>query len=142
MASKSGAEEPDLENFRQQWREEVRAKQARQARNDKGSTPAIYPTSKDHKSADLPKEKPKTVESGPKDGKSSIDLGYEDETVPLELLPTPVLRGKADDRSALELYELAVDSEASGSLGNSLGLYRRALRVGENIYDILKKAYT
>lgn len=119
---------PELESFRQQWKAEVIAKStASGSREPTPTTAASGPSSRPPAAPRIAGNRAgedhghfaqyyhdldgvgDTAE--PRNGESSKDV---------EIQP----------QSALEHYELAVEKESQGNLGESLNLYRKALRVG------------
>ena len=116
---------PELEQFRQQWRAEVSARsnadghKASKASKSSRRPPPITSLSSSNKPK-TQKEDDDEVESqtfgldgpgqGGEDGESSQEVPKE-------------------PQSALEHYEKAVERENQGSLGDSLDLYRKAFRV-------------
>lgn len=132
---------PELERFRNQWREEVtaRAKGAAQSGDGRPSHPsgltkpsikyAIPPpppsaanTSDAHDEDEAEGLDPKTYHNlNDNDDPRSLDVGQEE--------PPDSGDGSIYLRSALEHYEKAMERETQGSLGDSLSLYRKAYRV-------------
>lgn len=101
---------PELESFRQQWRDEVSAKQQGATRKAPAATnaPSSSQFREEHSSSSAGTDNGHTVEGISKqDGKT----------------------GSREPRSALEHYELAVEVENQGNLNDSLNLYRKAFRV-------------
>lgn len=125
--------EAELESFRQKWREEVSAKA-----KGKALAPAVpaktshASSSKSHFSKTNAPEVPsharqQSVEEV--DGLASVyqHLGEKQHGRRLdETSPPPVSK---ESSSALEHYEKAVEKEDQGSLGDSVGLYRKAFKV-------------
>lgn len=121
---------PELEHFRQQWRAEVSARttQGDSTRDTKTKLPRKFPPStglstrrvskpsKDEEE-EVPQQNFGTADGAAHNGQEETGYGENSDAVAKE----PV--------SALEHYEKAVDKETQGSLGDSLGLYRKAFRV-------------
>lgn len=116
---------PELERFRQQWREEVSARA--QATSKAPTAPAKGP----HK---FPPISHSSASTAPK----QLDGNDDEEHQSVAALPggkveddihsAPGLPSK-EPQSALEHYEAAVERENQGNLGDSLNLYRKAFRV-------------
>ena len=124
---------PELEQFRQQWRAEVSARTQTDGNRDTkltkatrrpppitslGSSRGVKPGHEDDE------EEPPTFHSlddGPREGAGH---GESSESVAKE------------PESALEHYEQAVERETTGKLGESLSLYRKAFRVGLNLLGL------
>jgi F-box protein 9 len=112
---------PELEQFREQWRAEVSAR----------SQPERPKTSK-------PSRRPPPISSLSSTNVPNVLRG-EDQVEP-QLVSLDGFRddGQSENskskgkepQSALEHYEKAVERENEGSLGDSLNLYRKAFRVG------------
>lgn len=121
--------EDELESFRQQWRSEVGA------RSKASASKAPARPKPAHSGQGRPSfQLPKPTEPGPAvaegDGWSYHDL--EDKEACLTLQQEhdrPRSLPSKEPRSALEHYEKAVEREGQGSLGDSVGLYRRAFKV-------------
>jgi F-box protein 9 len=127
----------ELESFRNQWKEEVRARvrsgsTSKQKKEPSTATSASGPSSvppvrspvTDRKREDYDDDRPSSV---------GVDQGIVEKTASLSL-------NNADDdafqkepqtepESALEHFEKAVEKEEQGNLGDSLNLYRKAYRV-------------
>lgn len=137
----SGDTAEELERFRQQWQQEVaqRAKgspfaslnrSARPPRPSQISSGAIPP---ERAAPPLIRRRTREVEEHAEEnnGEGYHDLENKDEA--RRLGPggdrTHPSSGR-EPRSALDHYELAVERELEGSLGDSLNHYRKAYRVG------------
>ena len=134
----SGDAAEELERFRQQWQQEVtqRAKGSPLA-SLKGSAPppqinsgAIPP---ERAAPPLIRRRTREVEEHAEEsnGEGYHDLENKDEARRLgpggdRAYPS----SRREPRSALDHYELAVERELEGSLGDSLSHYRKAYRVG------------
>lgn len=130
---------PELERFRNQWREEVtaRARGAGKGVDSKAVGPKTAVKNL-QRHAQAPPPLPSAAHTTPShndlEGEGSNagayhDLEDRDERRKLNSTgpyPTP----SDEPRSALEYYERAVEKESQGSLGDSLKLYRKAYRVG------------
>lgn len=128
---------PDLENFRRQWQEEVTARiktKDRHVPNEKSYVPS-------KKSEDpaikvtLPRSEVLGDDAETLDGintQAYHDLEDKDEVKKLGSvgsLPYSSAHVPKEPRSALEHYERAIEREDQGKLGDSLKLYRQAFRV-------------
>lgn len=131
----------ELERFRRQWQQEVtqRAKGALPASVSKSARP---PRSSQNSSGAIPTERTnlpllirrqtKDAEEHPEDlgGEGYHDLEDKDEERKLGEAGDRVHpSAKREPHSALDHYELAVERESEGSLGDSLNHYRKAYRV-------------
>ena len=116
---------PELEQFRQQWRAEVSARTQTDGSRDIKSTkttrrpPPITSLGSNRgvkPAHENEEEEPPTFHSldGPRE-----DAGYGESSEAVAKEP----------ESALEHYEQAVERETTGKLGESLSLYRKAFRV-------------
>lgn len=133
----------ELEAFRQQWREEV---EARNKKPEAPSSNASVPVRRQQRRQDVST----TTTGGPSTARRrepAIDGSDEIEPKAYHDLPDKeeVLRlggeGQKHDRaryrepsSALEHYERAVDKETAGQLGDSLAHYRKAFKVGPSSF--------
>lgn len=120
---------PDLETFRQQWRAEVTA---RTKSDDNKKSNATLPAKQPRRQAfkGVPSSKaanlrdhgehiePQPLSSQGDVSKSGAQHGESSQGT-----------AKREPKSALEHYERAVEREDEGKLGDSLDLYRKALRV-------------
>ncbi|RPA94901.1 hypothetical protein L873DRAFT_1390243 [Choiromyces venosus 120613-1] len=121
----------ELSRFRQQWQAEVSARHHQ---------PPASSSSQPSSSANKPKQNPFASR---KLSHSSTDEGVEDEPPELSAQrpPSPIAHrtlfasssSRADLKSALEHYELAVEKESEGNLGESLSLYRKAFRLDHKV---------
>lgn len=121
--------DPELEAFRQKWREEVSTR-AQESSKSKSST-TDPPNSKG-------RTKPLAASRLPTTATKSVEV--HDDRVQASNEPGPSSRdhvetstpggGDSAPESALRYYERAVERENQGSLGDSIGLYRKAFRVG------------
>ena len=130
----------ELEKFRQQWQQEVtqRVKEAPSAsvkkpaqppRPSRSSSEAIPP---ERASPPLIRRQTREAEEHDEDlgGKGHHDLEDKDEERRLgEARERVHPSNKQEPHSALDHYELAVERESEGSLGDSLNHYRKAYRV-------------
>lgn len=139
-----------LEQFRQQWQQEVHAR----AQQKQGQRPEIVRTKSEvesrnrlerpinrpptrHPLADKPDDD--TVAPGPSSQEPveklehlKLDDADEDEFARL---------GRKEPQTALEHYERAVEKEGQGKLGDSLSYYRRAFKLDENVDKTYKEKY-
>lgn len=130
----------ELERFRQQWQQEVtqRAKGAQSASVNKSARP---PRSSQSSSGAFPLERaaPPLIRRQTREadgnaeetgGQGYHDLDNKDEARRLGEVGERIHpSNKQEPRSALDHYELAVERESEGSLGDSLNHYRKAYRV-------------
>ncbi|KAK1757385.1 hypothetical protein QBC47DRAFT_375857 [Echria macrotheca] len=148
---------PELDSFREQWRAEVRARhphphsqaqaQAQQAglssssqRNGEGSSGG---GGRDGAGQGGPRKPPPPPTKRPPGGADRDEDYYVqprafDEQHPTTLTATGTVAGKAvssgtEPVTALEHYEMAVEREAAGKLGDSLRLYRKAFRMDDAV---------
>lgn len=130
----------ELERFRQQWQQEV-SQRAKGAPSASVNKPARPPRLSQSSNAAIPSERAappsirrqiKEAQEGAKGtgGAGSHDLEDQNEARRLgELEERRPSSNKQEPRSALDHYELAVERESEGSLGDSLNHYRKAYRV-------------
>ncbi len=117
---------PELESFRQQWRAEVSARSQGDGNKSSKSSNAGPPKISRRTShiIGLAPEREDEEYTGPRHAfKLSGSIRVEGEEAQ---------SSKPSDKepqTALEHYEKAVERESQGSLGDSLGLYRKAFRV-------------
>ncbi|KAG4432174.1 hypothetical protein IFR05_012341 [Cadophora sp. M221] len=121
---------PELEQFRQQWRAEVSARTHTEGNREPKSTKvhrkpppitSLASTSRGVKpSQEEEKAEPPTFHSP--DG-SREDSGHGESSKSMAREP----------QSALEHYEKAVERETTGKLGESLSLYRKAFRMDDRV---------
>jgi F-box protein 9 len=129
---------PELESFRQKWREEVSAKSKAEGNTSTNAGPS--------KSTRRPQAAPRLATD--RLATDRVVKPGEDEDDHLHPHSSHGLDGASDGpgdqhgessgsktgsrepRSALEHYEKAVEREIQGSLGDSLNLYRKAFKVG------------
>lgn len=139
---------PDLEQFRRQWRAEVSARR-KPASSNESSTPQIHHTSKPVRKQPGPSKplsstiivEDEEEESGTEE--PDVRRSHTDTLVPhrepdssvhpaMGLKRVDEHEGKIisrEPRSALEHYERAAEREAVGNLGDSLNHYRKAFKV-------------
>jgi F-box protein 9 len=119
---------PELEAFRRQWREEVSAKSQDGSRSVAGPSkstrrpPPITRTSTRRPSKPSAEEE---EDHGEPQTFPGIDAPRNPEAKDTESSQD----GDREPESALEHYEKAVEKESQGNLGDSLKLYRKAYRV-------------
>lgn len=133
---------PELDSFREQWRAEVRARHAgagdpqQQQQQRQQQSAAAGPSAT---TVGAPRGKP----PGPTKPPAAQD--HEEDYVQPQAFDEPAVAattassedggvqsevpGRGEPVSALEHYEMAVEKEAAGNLGDSLRLYRKAFRV-------------
>ena len=121
------APNPELESFRQQWREEV------SARNKNRSNSITRVTSRPRSQDVRPDATPAHVVPQPLPSRLLSQTSASEEQ-PAENRTDPVNSTGFDHkveapRSALEYYEKAVHQEDQGKLGDSLKHYRQAYKV-------------
>ncbi|KAH7138204.1 hypothetical protein B0J11DRAFT_587332 [Dendryphion nanum] len=139
--------EEELENFRQQWREEVLTK-------SKSKAPAAAPAKTTHASSSKPHApKSNAPEAHGHARHQSIeeidevqphvyhDLGEKQHGRRLDETDVPSSSSTKEPRSALEHYERAVEKESQGSLGDSVNLYRKAFRLDSNVHQTYKNKH-
>jgi F-box protein 9 len=135
--------EAELENFRQQWREEVSAKtRGKSQQSTVAATKAPQAASSSSLSGKPHVTKSSVTEASQHARHRSVeeideyephlypDLGEAQHGRRLdETNIPPAASGSKEPQSALEHYEKAVEKESQGSLGDSVNLYRKAFRV-------------
>ena len=131
----------ELENFRNQWREEVSARTKGTAKESekKQSHPSV-PTRASTKHAKNPIPPPLAANTSAAHNEDDVD-GLDPKTyhdledtdnrrrLDSNQYPSSSVDANTMPVSALEHYEKAVERESQGSLGDSLSLYRKAYRV-------------
>lgn len=149
-------ENPDsaLEQFRQQWREEVSARAISSKKRQSESDGKVhhngpsYPPRGFKPSLSSPGSTPGKVESREERGNGShaeqrwqlaagldrLSVGGETDEQPSGTAPT-------EPESALEHYERAVEKENEGNLGASLSHYRKAYRLDDCVDQIYKRKH-
>lgn len=140
-----------LEQFRQQWREEVEAR-SRQAGKKQSQTQPVQSglrRREDGKRVERPALKLPTHHPLA-EVKDAADASGEE---PTGSDPIATIEGQVDDddfsaegssaepRSALEHYERAVEKESQGSLGDSLSHYRKAYRLDAKVHQTYKNKH-
>ncbi|KAI6369959.1 hypothetical protein MCOR25_004306 [Pyricularia grisea] len=156
-----------LESFREQWRAEVRAKQS-QAKPRSDAPPSQNNKTSQNKSSSQQQQqktaadrrKPTTsptqlkskvqVQSTPAEASSSSSSSSKPKNAAVEdtlssapaptSLPTAIVKPEKT-RSAVELYEDAVEQETRGNLGESLKLYRTAFRLDPKVEQQYKSKH-
>ena len=130
-----------LEQFRQQWREEVsarsRTERKRQFEESTGRPRATLENSRTARNGQKPPAhhsaselKDEDAAEGAEDGSSSLIERIEGLSLPSVDEDDFSAKGSSKEpHSALEHYERAVEKESQGSLGDSLSHYRRAYRL-------------
>jgi F-box protein 9 len=132
---------PELENFRNQWRKEVSARTKGTAKESekKQSRPSV-PTRASFKNAKDPIPPPSAANTSAAHNEDDVD-GLDPKTyhdledtdnrrrLDSNQYPSSSVDANTTPISALEHYEKAVEKESQGSLGDSLSLYRKAYRV-------------
>ena len=124
---------PELESFRQKWKEEVSAKSKVDSKHASNAGPSrssrrpqAAPRLATDKAVKLGGDVDEDLESRTSHGLDGASRdpsdGYEE--------GSSSKTGSREPRSALEHYEKAVERESQGSLGDSLSLYRKAFKVG------------
>jgi len=127
--------EEELESFRQQWRQEVLDKTKTKGRSEASrpakSTPTAARSSKVHAVGPPPKTEIRH-KNDPLDefeGRTFHDLENKDDTLKLGNEGQRATVKEREPKTALEHYEKAVEREATGSLQDSVDLYRQAFKV-------------
>lgn len=128
------ADNPELESFRRQWREEVARRSRPKTETTPSSTPLPVPpptrfpptrhAASDRKEVEEEAPPPASFDSeelAQQVGQLSVETGHEEDAF--------MRRARKEPSSALEHFERAVEKEAEGSLGDSLQHYRKAYRV-------------
>ncbi|RDL33280.1 uncharacterized protein BP5553_08719 [Venustampulla echinocandica] len=130
--------DPELEAFRQKWREEV---SARAQESSKSKSSAADPSKskgggKPLARSRLPTSHTTKFVEAHDDGIESQTFGGSDEPDPSGsnyVEPLSSGEGESVPESALGYYERAVERENQGSLGDSLNLYRKAFRMDDRV---------
>jgi F-box protein 9 len=124
---------PDLETFRQQWKEEVKARsrgQDAKAASSKAAPPNTKPLRrKSEASRPIAHEAPRDEEYEDDEGEIPEDSRHTASTRAEDIEGYGNKSTQREPKSALEHYEKAVEREAQGSLGDSLNHYRKAFKV-------------
>ena len=129
---------PELEAFRQQWREEVRARNQGVGGEVSGAAAASSSatTSRQVRAPGPPVQAIASGKTSKLDDEEGVPARNFDE--PETSVPSPRSQGDsgrgkstepAQPVTALEHYEEAVETEGQGNLGEALRLYRKAFRV-------------
>jgi hypothetical protein len=126
---------PELESFRQKWREEVSARSRPEGK--KSSSSNAGPSKPSRRPPAAPRLALGRAVKPPEDEEyhvkpqsfQGLDTPSETPTVEHGESSNPKT-GSREPRSALEHYEKAVEREAQGSLGDSLTHYRKAFKAG------------
>jgi F-box protein 9 len=140
--------EAELEQFRQQWREEVSAK-------TKGKAKAPATSSKSTLASSSRAQTSKTNAPEVPTHARSLSAEEQEEVDPhvfrefegkeggrrLGDTSTPSEPWTREPRTALEHYEKAVEKETQGSLGDSVKLYRKAFRLDANVHQAYKNKH-
>lgn len=138
--------EAELESFRRQWQEEV-SQRARQGHTVRENAPAPASTSPERQRRVV--APPKTTEKriDPRDEevepRGYHDLPDKEAELKLAAAEQGFTRGASsrEPKSALEHYEKAVEKEATGSLGDSLKLYRKAFKMDDSVHEKYKNKH-
>ena len=142
----------ELEKFRQQWQREVtqRTKGSPSASLNKSGRP---PRLSHISSEAIPPERsaPPLLRRKTREDEAHLDESGEDRYHDLDNKDDARRLGedgagihpsnRQEPRSALDHYELAVERESEGSLGDSLNHYRKAYRVGAYLIHLDIKHY-
>ena len=140
MSNSAPGAEAELEAFRQQWREEVLARNKKPTAASSGRP---QPEQRDQRRRHLPQSSssagPASSTARPRDTteyseevepKAYHDLPDKEEALKLGIQGQDSDRRKAKEpSSALEHYERAVEKETHGQLGDSIQHYRKAFKV-------------
>ena len=142
----------DLEQFRQEWQQEVTART--QHKHTKGGSGGHART----KSPNEQRQRPERPINRPSEPHPLADK-HDEELIPessSQALPTERLSNlnvgdadadefsklsQAEPTTALEHYERAVEKEGQGKLGDSLSHYRRAFKLDESVDQTYKEKY-
>ena len=123
----------ELERFRQQWQQEVtqRAKGAPSAPGPESQQPRRQSQCSGGKPPLIRRQtRERDEDVGEIGGVTYHDLEDKDEARRLGEVGDRIHpSNKREPRSALDHYELAIERESEGSLGDSLNHYRKAFRV-------------
>ncbi|MCJ1360663.1 MAG: hypothetical protein MMC33_010672 [Icmadophila ericetorum] len=141
---------PELERFRNQWREEVTARTKTASTRDVPKPQAVARRNSKPSSSTIPLLPEKIVVGGREEDQDDYEaqghhdlenrdhlyrLGEEGEGI------HPSNAKLKEPRSALEHYEKAVERETEGSLGDSLKLYRKAYRLDAGVDKAYKNKH-
>ncbi|KAI9810341.1 MAG: hypothetical protein M1827_006308 [Pycnora praestabilis] len=142
---------PELESFRQRWREEVSGRRKEntirsEAEVQDGASSSKAERTKNASGPPPPTDRRKDIhedideEMHPRE---YHDLQDKDDAFRLGDSTEVTLRASnsKEPRSALEHYEKAVEKESQGSLGDSLNLYRKAYRLDDRVDQTYKNKY-
>jgi len=127
--------EEELESFRQEWRQEVLDKTKTKGRSEPNrpakSTSTASRTAKTSASGPLPKTeiRHKHEALDEFEGRTFHDLEDKEETLKIGNEGQRASIKEKEPKTALEHYEKAVEREATGSLQDSVNLYRQAFKV-------------
>lgn len=141
----------ELEQFRQQWQQEVHARQSKQvqgssharrrsdiaeqqARLDRivNKPPTQHPLAEQQEVEEPLASGPTTVSIAERLEKVKVHDADEDEFSKL---------GRYEPKTALEHYERAVEKEGQGKLGDSVSHYRTAFKLDENVNELYKEKH-
>lgn len=146
-----------LEQFRQEWQQEVNARAQKEQSKPSGGERARTKSDAGKQRPERPINKPST--------KHPLADGEGDENAPvLETSASTLASGaltermgkmkmddadadefskltRAEPKTALEHYERAVEKEGQGKLGDSLSHYRKAFRLDENVDQTYKEKH-
>ena len=135
---------PELEDFRRQWHEEVSSRSKRGGRAQTEAIPSPVPV-KQNLLTRSPAFSPKPQEEieyineeqfrDPKKLDRVTKAGLEDED-----FRTENIAGR-EPQSALEHYEKAQEQESQGRLGDSVNLYRKAFRLDAGVETAYRKKH-
>ncbi|KZF24383.1 hypothetical protein L228DRAFT_245307 [Xylona heveae TC161] len=152
-----GESNPELESFRQKWRDEVSAR-TRQTGGRRGQTAITrnqnFPAAETFASSSASRSGPR-IPPLPTENRDYANEKGEDEVDPKAYHDLEVKRqggrklsdaGKRiqenwQPQSALEHYEKAVERETQGVLGDSLSLYRKAFRLDSSVDKAYKNKH-
>ncbi|KAL8779614.1 MAG: hypothetical protein Q9194_001357 [Teloschistes cf. exilis] len=141
---------PDLESFRKEWREEVTARSKPKAprhTGDKAKAHREKITASKPANALPPSEVYEQPDVDPVIGISAQayhDLVDKEDARRLGIegsRDVPTNQAAEEPKSALEHYEKAVEREDQGNLGDSVNLYRKAFRLDANVHNVYKKKH-
>lgn len=142
----------ELEQFRQQWQQEVHARQSRQPQTN-------LHTRQRSDAAEQRSRLERIVNKPPLQHPLADQHEAEESTVSSQTAAAPVVErleqlkvhdadedefsklGRHEPKTALEHYERAVEKEGQGKLGDSVSHYRTAFKLDENVNELYKEKH-
>ncbi|KAH8682156.1 hypothetical protein BX600DRAFT_505770 [Xylariales sp. PMI_506] len=144
----------ELENFRKQWRAEVSARSKTSATGTEQHSP---PSHESHAGPSASKQAPRKAELPHRRTPSKAGVIPQDEEEEYvkshvfdedpskhnasELVSSALGSEEQEPKTALGLYEKAVDKETVGNLGESLRLYRKAYRMDNRVDQMYREKH-